>query len=224
MQDKGNQMKFLASLNFNARAEGTTIDYIVLHYTVLNAEESLAKMRDPSCEVSAHYMICEDGEMIQLVDEASRAWHAGESMWKKQDDINSRSIGIELVNDGQSPFPAPQIDSLKKLVRDIMKRHGLGRDCLLAHSDIAPTRKCDPGVFFPWKELADEGLGYFPSPKQTDGTPPYEGEATKLLEAIGYDVTDERAALTAFQRRYRPTKVDGQADTETLACLRSYQQ
>jgi N-acetylmuramoyl-L-alanine amidase len=133
-----------------------------LHYTVLDEAETVRRFCDPSFEVSAHYLVGKDGEITQLVEEDKRAWHAGESSWKGQTDINSRSIGIELVNNGEEPFPTEQIAALKILLKEIMARHAIARDSVLGHSDIAPTRKKDPGALFPWRELAQDGICLFP--------------------------------------------------------------
>lgn len=152
-------MKLIASPNFNNRNSETTIDYIILHYTAMaTATEAIERLCGPENEVSAHYIISKDGCVTQMVDERLRAWHAGESCWQGLTDINSRSIGIELDNKGDEPFPIAQINSLKALVKNIMKKHELGPESLLGHSDIAPARKQDPGPHFPWKELTDEGL------------------------------------------------------------------
>ncbi len=223
-------MKHVASPNFNDRAPRSSIQYIVLHYTAMEpAEKALERLCDPQHEVSAHYMIDCDGEIIQLVQEDKRAWHAGESFWKGKEDINSRSIGIELVNTGHKHFPQPQIESLKTLLKEIMQRQHLKAPCLLGHSDIAPTRKKDPDIFFPWKELAREGFDLFPRPDKQDYAASSEGEVSALLREIGYACTDKAsktAALTAFHRRYYAEKVDGEKvdgeeDSESLARLRA---
>ena len=160
-----NGIHLMRSPNFNDRADGIKLAYIILHYTGMkDAASALERLCDPAAQVSAHYMIDEDGSVIQLVDEAKRAWHAGKSFWRGITDMNSASIGIELVNPGHEfgyrPFPAAQITALKKLLHEIIARHGMNRkSCLLGHSDIAPTRKQDPGELFPWEELAKDGLG-----------------------------------------------------------------
>jgi len=218
-------MKQTPSPNFDARAAGIALKYIVLHYTGMkDAASALARMCDPAAKVSAHYMIDENGSIIQLVDEKNRAWHAGKSFWCGITDTNSASIGIELVNPGHEfgyrAFPDAQISALKKILRDIIARHGLNlKKCLLAHSDIAPTRKQDPGELFPWQILAQEGLGIWPN--ATNNTPAHETEITGLLSNIGYDTTDTRQSLLAFQRRFHPENLTGIADGETIARLRS---
>lgn len=219
----------IPSPNFNARADGTSVRYIVLHYTGMpTAAEALKRMIDPTSQVSAHYMIDEDGVITQMVDEAKRAWHAGKSCWRGERDINSASIGIELVNPGHAfgyvPFAQGQIIALEMLLQSIIERHALPADCLLAHSDVAPDRKEDPGELFPWRDLAAKGFGLWPAPSPEDQGPAKDGEITQLLLKIGYDTTGEQAtdaAVTAFQRRYRPSNIDGFVDDETLALLRA---
>ena len=218
------------SPNFNNRAPDTTIQYIILHYTGMpTAAEALTRMTTPSSEVSAHYLVDEDGTLIQMVEESKRAWHAGKSCWKENRDMNSSSIGIEIVNPGHEfgyrLFPEIQINAVKELVHDIMLRHSLPPSCLLAHSDIAPTRKTDPGELFPWQDFAHDGMGLWPALQEQDKAEGQKDEAAILLRKIGYDAPDSEveleAALTAFQRHYRPTEIDGRVDVETLALLRA---
>ena len=218
-------MKQIPSPNFNARAAEIPLAYIVLHYTGMkDAASALARLCDPASQVSAHYLIGEEGDVAQLVAEDKRAWHAGQSVWRGITDLNSASIGIELANPGHEfglrPFPAAQITSLKILMHDIVARHKMNAAIApLAHSDIAPSRKQDPGELFPWQDLAQEGLGLWPEP--ADYAPAAEGEIAALLGAIGYDTTAPRDALLAFQRRYRPASLTGIADAETAALLRA---
>jgi len=225
-------MKEVPSPNFNAREPDTPLQYIVLHYTGMKtAADALAHMTTSGSEVSAHYMIDEDGSLTRLVAEEDRAWHAGKSFWRGERDINSASIGIELVNPGHlfgyRPFPPEQIAALKDLLREIMDRHNLPPSCLLAHSDIAPTRKEDPGELFPWEELAKEDMGLWPDLLPYDFGPEKEaGEAFALLRHIGYDCPDGDdsacfAALNAFQRRYHPEALMEELTPETLARLRA---
>ncbi len=214
----------MLSPNFNERAADIALDYIVVHYTgMVDAAAALARMCDASAQVSAHYMIDEDGAVVQLVDEQNRAWHAGKSFWRGMTDINSASIGIELVNPGHEHgyrvFPEAQIAALKKLLREIIARRRMNpATCLLAHSDIAVGRKQDPGELFPWQALAQEGLGMWPVPQ--DYALASEVEIDGWLQKIGYDTTHFVEALTAFQRRYYPENLTGAADQETVARLR----
>jgi N-acetylmuramoyl-L-alanine amidase len=220
-------MKKRPSPNFNARSANITLDYIVLHYTGMrNAAEALTRLCDPSSQVSAHYVIDEKGEVYQLVEEKMRAWHAGKSQWNELTDINSASIGIELVNPGHEfgyrPFTTEQIATLKKMLPVIIARHNLhAATCMLAHSDIAPARKQDPGELFPWQELAEAGFGLWPVTQPEDYSSGGDAEARRLLGVIGYEVDDLPQTLRAFQRRYNPEHVTGDADPETVARLRA---
>lgn len=216
------------SPNFDARKADIPLKFIVLHYTGMKStEKALTRLCDPAAKVSAHYLIDEAGQIFQLVDEKHRAWHAGESYWQGMTDINSASIGIELSNPGHEfgyrPFPPEQIQALKKLMHDIMRRHNLPQGATLAHSDIAPERKEDPGELFPWRELAAEGFGLWPVPEEADYEPAKENEAFELLRTIGYKCSrgNERKALLAFQRRYCPENFTGKPDKETAARLKA---
>lgn len=218
-------MKQIYSPNFGDRAGGVALDYIVVHYTGMrDAQSAMMRMCDPAAKVSAHYVIDEDGSTVQLVAEEKRAWHAGMSFWRGITDINSASIGIELINPGHEfgyrAFPAAQIEALKKLMSDIATRHEINKATgILGHSDVAPSRRQDPGELFPWKELAAAGFGVWPAPK--DYAPTAEAEVEALLRAIGYDTTAPRDALLAFQRRFHPENLTGVADAETVARLRA---
>jgi len=200
--------------------------YVVLHYTGMGAEEWLTAVCDPKTELSAHYLIGLDGAITQLVEETKRAWHAGESFWRGITDMNSASIGVELVNPGHErgykPFPSLQISALKKLLNDMVRRYGLNSaDFLLGHSDIAPTRKKDPGELFPWQELALDGLGLWAGPLPGDYKYFDDCSLQELLGDIGYDARDLEAVLAAFQRRYVPDNVTGTPDIETVARIRA---
>lgn len=221
------------SPNFGSRLEGASIDYVVLHYTDMeSAEAALKRMCDPGGQVSAHYMIDEDGSILQLVDESKRAWHAGHSFWRGVRDMNSASIGIELVNPGHNcgyrPFPDAQIKALCELLADIFARHSLPPSALLAHSDIAPRRKTDPGELFPWETLAQLGFGLWPRPEPEDYGPELPDEVSGLLSLVGYDCPGEAedeagfiAARSAFQRHYCPDKLEAEMDNVQLAKLRA---
>ena len=207
------------SPNFNERNADVPLRYIMLHYTdMLTCDAALDRLCDPAAEVSAHYVIDEEGLIFRLVDGNKRAWHAGKSFWRRLTDLNSASIGIELVNPGHQngyrPFPAAQIKALKILLADLIQRHALSpTQCLLAHSDVAPGRRPDPGELFPWPDLAKAGFGVWP----TDDKPaPPHANATEFLQEIGYDVSDLPAALLAFQRRFAPQNMTGKADALTL--------
>jgi N-acetylmuramoyl-L-alanine amidase len=180
-------------------------------------------MINPEAKVSAHYCVCEDGQIVRMVDESRRAWHAGRSYWRGITDVNSASVGIEIVNPGHEfgyrPFPDEQMASVIPLVADIKERHGIGRGNIVGHSDVAPARKEDPGELFPWWELAKRRLA-LPSLSR-DLMDPYWTDAGFLLalERFGYEVTDSQKAVIAFQRRFRPDLIDGIIDGECRAKL-----
>ena len=206
------------SPNFNARR--LPVSLVVLHYTGMETgPAALERMCDAEAKVSAHYMVEEDGRIFQLVDEDKRAWHAGVSSWRGESDINSASIGIEIVNGGHDyglpDFPAIQIAAVIALVRDVMERHGLGPEAVVGHSDIAPGRKQDPGEKFPWHRLAEAGCAV--AVTVGDQVP---GDAATQLQAIGYGLDAGLPdVVEAFQRRHRPARVDGVIDDETAALI-----
>jgi N-acetylmuramoyl-L-alanine amidase len=214
------------SPNFDERDPAVPLHYIVLHYTGMKtADEALQRLCNPAAKVSAHYVIDEAGQAFHLVDESKRAWHAGKSFWRDITDINSASIGIELVNPGHEfgyvPFPEAQIEALKSLLTDIVKRHKLNpKTALLGHSDIAPDRKTDPGELFPWEELAKAGYGLWPKPAPEDRTSMTEADAQQFLRDIGYDPA-AKSSLLAFQRHYDPKNLTGKPEPETTARLRA---
>lgn len=210
------------SPNFDARTLPITM--IVLHYTGMqDAASAIQRLTDAEAKVSSHYLVAEDGQVMQLVDEANRAWHAGRSRWREIDDINSASVGIEIVNPGHEfgyrPFPEAQIEALIPLVADIKDRYAITRGNIVAHSDIAPARKQDPGELFPWGRLAKLRLA-LPRPTKNLIDPNWTDSGFLLaLERFGYDVTDSLAATVAFQRRFRPELLDGTIDGECRAIL-----
>lgn len=221
------------SPNFDDRPAGAGIDALVLHYTgMANGAVALARLTDPDAKVSAHYLVEEDGAVFALVAESKRAWHAGVSAWAGRRRLNDVSIGIEIVNPGHGyglkPFPAPQIEAVRALCRDILDRRAIPPERVLAHSDIAPTRKLDPGEFFPWEDLAAAGVGLWPDigRQRRPGLRPEVIQAQRMLARWGYPVAETgaldaqtAAAVAAFQRRYRPTRVDGVFDAECGDCL-----
>jgi N-acetylmuramoyl-L-alanine amidase len=200
------------------------ITMIVLHYTGMpDAEGAIARLRDPAAKVSCHYLVAEDGTVLRMVAEDKRAWHAGRSHWREVTDVNSASIGIEIVNPGHEwgyrPFPDEQMAALIPLVADIKVRHAITRGNVVGHSDIAPARKRDPGELFPWASLAKLRLA-LPRPTKNLMDPHWtEGGFCLALERFGYDVTDRMAAIMAFQRRFRPELVDGEIDAECRMIL-----
>ena len=205
------------SPNFGPRPDGIIIDMLVIHYTGMpSGVAALRRLCDPAAEVSAHYLIEEDGRLFRLVGEAERAWHAGVASWGGDTNINDRSIGIELVNPGHDygyrPFPAAQMAALIALATDILTRHPILARNVVGHSDVAPSRKQDPGELFDWHALAAAGIGAWPD-ALGDGCC---CDAGALLTDIGYDTSDFELALVAFQRRYLPARVDGQLDVDVL--------
>ncbi|HVI98566.1 MAG TPA: N-acetylmuramoyl-L-alanine amidase [Sphingomonas sp.] len=210
------------SPNFDTRARPVTM--IVLHYTGMETgEAAIARLRDPEAKVSSHYVIAEDGTILRLVDEADRAWHAGKSSWRGITDVNSASVGIEIVNPGHEfgyrPFPDAQIASVVRLVAEIKDRHQITRGNVVGHSDVAPARKRDPGELFPWHELARRRLA-LPRPTKNLMDPNWtEGGFLMALERFGYDTSEPMAAIMAFQRRFRPELVDGEVDAECRMIL-----
>jgi N-acetylmuramoyl-L-alanine amidase len=212
----------VASPNWNERAR--PISMVVLHYTGMKtADEALERMCDPEAQVSAHYMIDEDGTVTALVPEAKRAWHAGKSYWRGETDINSASIGIELVNPGHEwgyrPFPEPQMDALLPLLGAIVKEHDIPRANVVGHSDIAPARKTDPGELFDWERLARLRLALATPRLRMHLVYDNPGAFYLALERFGYDIADGRAAVAAFQRRWRPEQIDGEIDGQIGALL-----
>ncbi len=210
------------SPNCNERA--LPVSMVVLHYTGMrSADEALARLCDEQAQVSAHYMIDEDGTVTALVPEEQRAWHAGRSYWRGITDINSASIGIELVNPGHEfgyrPFPRAQMEALLPLLAGIVKRHDIPRANVVGHSDVAPARKEDPGELFDWDLPAEHHLT-LPKPAITLGDP-FENDGAFFLglERYGYDITDGEAAVRAFQRRWRPKLIDGRIDLQIGALL-----
>ena len=210
------------SPNFDERK--ATVTMLVLHYTGMpTCAEAVARLTDPEAKVSSHYLVAEDGQIMRLVAEEQRAWHAGKSWWRGISDINSASIGIEICNPGHEfgyrPFPEAQVDALVPLVAEIVGRYGITRGNIVGHSDIAPSRKQDPGELFPWNRLAKLRLA-LPRPTKSLIDPGW-GDAGFLLalERFGYDVSDPLAATVAFQRRYRPELIDGTIDGECRAIL-----
>jgi len=225
------------SPNFDDRT--LPISLLILHYTGMESGvAALERMRDAEAKVSAHYMVEEDGQIIQLVAEDKRAWHAGVSEWQGESNINSASIGIEIVNGGHdflsdnsnlSPYPDVQINAVIALSKAIIKRHG--QLTILGHSDIAPARKIDPGEHFPWAGLAAAGLGYWPNVQADDRRVLFElgsrdrGVAIvqRGLAHIGYSArvsgvfdAETKLIIEALQRRYRPDQIDGIVDIQTM--------
>lgn len=210
------------SPNFDDRDQPISI--AVLHYTGMqDAASAIARLRDPEARVSAHYVIAEDGQILRLVPEDKRAWHAGLSYWRGKTALNAHSVGIEIVNPGHEfgyrPFPREQMDALLPLLAGIVRRYNIAPANVVGHSDIAPTRKEDPGELFDWALLARHGLA-IPRPTGPLADPHWtDGGFLLALERWGYDIRDPRAATIAFQRRFRPELLDGVIDGECRAIL-----
>lgn len=211
-------------LSPNCDARTLPVTMAVIHYTEMqSAEEAIARLRDPEAKVSAHYLISREGEVTRLVPEDLRAWHAGVSYWRGIRDVNSASVGIELDHPGHRygyvPFPDAQFEALVPLLARIVKTHGIPRANVVGHSDVAPQRKIDPGELFPWERLAEYGL-CLPAPGIELGDPfDNDGAFYLALERFGYDITDGHKAVEAFQRRWRPRRIDGAIDGEIRAIL-----
>lgn len=227
------------SPNFGGRAGGRSPDIILLHYTGMpTADGALKWLCAPESEVSCHYFVHEDGRVEQLVREEDRAWHAGRSFWQGESDINSASIGIEIVNAGHPgglpDFPDAQIAAVIELCRDCGERWKIAPERVLAHSDVAPIRKVDPGEKFPWARLHAAGIGHWVEPSAITGGRFFQrGDAGQPVEALqamlalyGYATGNDgvycektEGAVAAFQRHFRPERVDGIADFSTIDTL-----
>lgn len=233
--------EWVAAVNLSERRDGKRPDILLLHYTGMDsAETALRWLTSAESRVSCHYLVDEAGRIVQMVDEDKRAWHAGRSAWKGEFDINSRSIGIEIVNrdhdDGYADFPDVQIDAVTALAQDIVARHAIAPERVLAHSDVAPGRKRDPGEKFDWQRLHAAGVGHWVEPApvtggaflQTGDTGDPVAALQALLAAYGYQIEvdgrfdeETRAVVEAFQRHFRTDKVDGVADQSTIATLKA---
>jgi N-acetylmuramoyl-L-alanine amidase len=230
------------SPNLDERKDGAP-DMILLHYTGMESgEAALGRLTTAASKVSSHYVVFENGHIVQCVPEAMRAWHAGVSSWAGEDDINSRSIGVEIVNPGHDfgypDYPLRQIAAVIALCKTIITRRGpISADRILGHSDVAPLRKQDPGEKFPWELLNESGVGHWvrPAPLDLIGTTLRPGDRSegvlrlqKSLRTYGYGVDDSgnfddatRDVVTAFQRHFRQARVDGVADPSTQLTLRA---
>lgn len=233
----------MSSPNFNARK--LPISMLVLHYTGMeSAQAAYERLCDPSAEVSAHYLVREDGAVDRLVDEADRAWHAGVGSWNGLTDVNSASIGIEIVNGGHNvplkdgsfpPYPDVQILAVIKLCKEVLARHEIALRNIVGHSDIAPERKEDPGEHFPWAGLAAAGVGLWPGELTQDERILFEpGDRDRGISILqrgladlGYGISvsgqldaPTQAVIRAVQRRYRPSRIDGVIDMQVLDIIK----
>lgn len=223
------QVDVRRSPNADDRPDGCGIDCLILHYTGMQSgEAALQRLTDPGAKVSAHYLVDEDGAVIRLVEEHLRAWHAGISCWQGRERLNDCSIGIEIVNPGHEwgyrPFTEAQYRALEQLLPMISGRWNIPKSRVLAHSDIAPDRKEDPGELFNWQRLAATGIGLWP--EDGPGEPRSVAQVQAELRVIGYAVPTHgdldqatRNVVVAFQRRFRPACIHGELDQQTLARL-----
>lgn len=204
------------SPNFGPRKNGARADMIVLHYTAMQSAQAACRtLCNPDNEVSAHYLIGEDGEIMSMVAEDMRAWHGGAGRWGVVTDVNSHSVGIELANDGYSPFSAALMDSLTDLIRGIMQRWDIPAQRVIGHSDMSPGRKIDPGLRFDWRRLALEGCSIWPNAAQ--GADP--AQFAQLMAQFGYTATDDAdLLLDCFRRRFRP-HANGPLDTTDMSMI-----
>ena len=228
-----------ASPNHAERRDGARPELLILHYTGMRSgAEALERLCNPASEVSCHYVVEEDGRILQLVPESRRAWHAGAGSWQGRGDVNSRSIGIEIVNPGHEhgyrAFPAIQVEAVADLCLECVEKHRIAPQCVLAHSDVSPNRKKDPGELFSWDQLFLRGVGHWVPPTPTRGgrflTQGDRGAPVsawqQMLRRYGYEVetTGDYGVSTwdatlAFQRHFRPERVDGVADVATVETL-----
>jgi N-acetylmuramoyl-L-alanine amidase len=229
----------IPSPNYGDRNKGLTPDMIVLHYTGMpDAEGAITRLCSDGTDVSAHYIVLEDGRIVQTVPESKRAWHAGSSFWAGEDDINSCSIGIEIINRGHDwgypDYPARQIAAVTALCRGILLRRNIPTHRVIGHSDVAPARKKDPGEKFPWHLLASSGVGHWVHPAPIVAGEGLrtgaDGDQVKALQQAlaryGYSIeitgiydVPTTEVVTAFQRHFRPERIDGVADLSTLETL-----
>ena len=210
------------SPNFDERDQPVSI--AVLHYTGMeDGPSAIARLRDPEARVSCHYLIAEDGQVLRMVAEDKRAWHAGQSYWRGIHTVNAASVGIEIVNPGHEfgyrPFTTEQMDALLPLLAGIVERHRIPRANVVGHSDVAPARKQDPGELFDWALLARHRLAVARPTRGLVDPVWTDGGFLLALERYGYDVRDSLAAVVAFQRRFRPELLDGTIDGECRAIL-----
>ena len=204
------------SPNFGPRRDGLRPELVVLHYTAMESCEAAARaLCDPAREVSAHYLISEAGEVMALVEEDMRAWHAGAGAWAGRRDVNSRSIGIELSNTGLTPFAARQMAALEALLPGILSRWSIAPEGVIAHSDMAPGRKIDPGPRFDWQRLARQGLSIWPGPQEIAvDWPRFRADAARF----GYSEMEDDLLLTTLRLRFRPGHV-GPLDARDMGIM-----
>ena len=209
VEGKRDDLDWVGTVNFNLRKP----DFVIIHHTAQDStEQTLRTFTATHTQVSAHYVIGRDGKTYQMLNDYLRAWHAGESRWGKIRDMNSHSIGVELDNNGTEPFPNVQINSLLRLLDTLKTNYNIQTESFIGHSDIAPARKQDPSVHFPWKLLADKGFGQWPDEFLID--PPENFDPAIALKVIGYDTRNLPAAIVAFKRHFIQSDI-----SPDLTCL-----
>lgn len=212
----GSNPEWISTVNFNLRKP----NFVVIHHTAQDSlQQTLKTFTLTRTQVSAHYVISDDGTVVQMLNDYLRAWHGGNAIWGKNTDINSASIGIELDNNGSEPFSEAQINSLVALLSRLKKDYSIPSANFIAHSDIAPTRKSDPSAFFPWKNLADLGFGLWPDP-QLEKAPDYFN-IEQALRIIGFDTRNLSSAIRAFKLHYIQSEVDDVLNEKTINTIYS---
>ena len=214
--DNGIHTEWISTVNFNLRKP----NFIIIHHTAQDSvQQTINTFTKEFTQVSAHYVIADDGHVVQMLNDYLRAWHAGAGSWGKNTDINSASIGIELDNNGIEPFSEAQITSLMALLSKLKKDYNIPAQNIIGHSDIAPTRKKDPSAQFPWKVLAENGFGIW----KDDILPlaPFDFNPELALRIIGYDTKNYNAAITAFKLHYMPEEVNAVLDQNTINTIYS---
>jgi N-acetylmuramoyl-L-alanine amidase len=214
--ENGQTPKWISTVNFNLRKP----NFVVIHHTAQDSlQQTLRTFTLSKTQVSAHYVISDDGTVVQMLNDYLRAWHGGNASWGKNTDINSASIGIELDNNGFEPFSEAQINSLVALLTRLIKDYNIPTNNIIAHSDIAPSRKADPSAFFPWKNLAALGFGFWPE-DQLEKAPDYFN-VEQALRIIGYNAQNLSSAIKAFKLHYIQTEVDDTLDEKTINTIYS---
>lgn len=214
--ENGTNPEWISTVNFNLRKP----NFIILHHTAQDSlQQTIKTFTLPRTQVSAHYVISDNGKVVQMLNDYLRAWHGGNASWGKNTDINSASIGIELDNNGSEPFSESQINSLIALLSRLKKEYNIPAQNIIAHSDIAPTRKSDPSALFPWKQLAESGFGVWPENELEEA--PENFNIEQGLRIIGYDTRNLSSAIKAFKLHYIQTEVNDTVDSKTINSIYS---
>jgi N-acetylmuramoyl-L-alanine amidase len=212
----GIQTKWISTVNFNLRKP----NFIIIHHTAQDSlQQTIKTFTLTRTQVSAHYVIADDGTVVQMLNDYMRAWHAGRGSWGKDTDLNSSSIGIELDNNGTEPFSEAQITSLMALLSKLKKEYNIPTENIIGHSDIAPSRKTDPSVLFPWKTLAENGFGLWAD--ETLESAPIDFNIEQGLRIIGYDTKNLSAAIMAFKIHFIQAEINDVLDERTINTIYS---